>query len=795
MGFIAHIRMLDKEEQTVKEHLLEVKVIAENIGAKIGVKHIAGLAGLLHDMGKYTVEFREYLNQAVYQPNNPPKRGSVDHATAGGKFLFDLLHGEKSPYKICLAEIVGNVIISHHSYLKDFINEKWESEYLNRVRDKELHDFNMIKVRFFDEVMNESDFSDYIKLAEQELEDYIKGDTTQIKKKLMFLTKYIFSALIDGDWTNSREFEENYYARAHQLEAHNFTHYYSRLMDKVKGFESGMQTPINILRSKMSEECDTFADKPSGIYTLSIPTGGGKTLASLRYGLKHAMNFGKERIIYIVPYTTIIEQNADVVRDILGDNEQILEHHSNVIEDNESETGGKLKLLKDNWSAPIIFTTMVQYLNTFYANGRRNVRRLHNLSNAVIIFDEVQKVPTNCVSLFNESLNFLNEQANSSIVLCTATQPALDFVNRKLKLDSKAEIISDIDKVFEEFKRVEIIDKVTNKEFNQGELIDFIDDKLKVVNNVLIVLNTKKVVKDLYEELKSKYEDIPVYHLSTSMCPNHRTAILEDVKNRLNKKERVICVSTQLIEAGVDISFDCVIRSLAGLDSIAQSAGRCNRHGDDPLQFVYVIDYIEENLTYLKEISQGQDIVKEILRDLKNDAENYGGSLLSTEAMSYYFKQFYTRSKSKLDYPIKDSNYNLIELLMAEDRENKLLTAYRTNKRNNLPLMIKNSYGTAAKEFKVIDSPTTTVLVPYGRGKEIIAELDGDVPIEDLSRLFQEAQRYSISVYSYQLDMLNENNSLTTLFDNKVYALVEGAYDDEYGLNIEGDSHLGFYAY
>lgn len=315
------------------------------------------------------------------------------------------------------------------------------------------------------------------------------------------------------------------------------------------------------------------------------------------------------------------------------------------------------------------------------------------------------------------------------------------------------------------------------------------------VNNLLIILNTKKVVKDLYEALKDKNSDAHIYHLSTSMCPNHRRDILKEVKDRLKNKEKVICVSSQLIEAGVDISFECVIRSLAGLDSIAQAAGRCNRHGEETMRNVYVIDYMEENLKFLKEISIGKEIAKRIFKDLQNDSSLHGGSVLSLQAMDYYFQAFYLQNDVDLDYPIKGMSQTMVELLMAEDRDNSLYKDYIDNQNAHLPLIIKNSYQTAARNFQVINSPTASIIVPYGKGKDIIADLNGDNNIEDLSRLFQKAQRYSISVYSYQLDLLNKSGSLTTLFDDQVYALKDGAYDEEYGINVEGDSRQDLYAF
>lgn len=806
MTSIAHIREKDKEIQTVETHLIEVKKLAEKYGSKIGVGTLCGLAGLLHDMGKYSKDFKEYILRAVYQPDNPPSRGSVDHSTAGGKLLYDLYHTNEDLHSALLAEIVGNAIISHHSYLQDNLNSNLESNYLNRVRDRQISDFEEMKQLFFNNVMNETEFNAYVRKAKNELINFLeKENDKDYARRIMYLTKFIFSTLIDADRTNSRQFEENNYAEINGHNSNLFSIYYEKLMNKLNSFQKGkkVQSLINQLRNSMSEQCDKFAEKPSGIYTLSIPTGGGKTLASLRYALKHAQLFNKKRIIYIVPYTTIIEQNAKEVRKIVEDYNNVLEHHSNVI--NEDVGGGsdddyasdqkKLKLAKDNWESPIIFSTMVQFLDIFYGYGGRNIRRLHNLSESIIIFDEVQKVPVHCVSLFNHALNFLKNYCKTSIILCTATQPALDFVKNKLEIRTDAEIINNITEIVESFKRVDIIDKATGSPFNQEELIDFINKKLNVANNALIILNTKKAVKDLYEALLSFNSEIYIYHLSTSMCPSHRVYILEKVKKHLDNNEKVICVSTQLIEAGVDISFECVVRSVAGLDSIAQAAGRCNRHGEKDKQNVYVIDYENENLSRLKEIARGKEISKNILVDIKKDGSAHGGSILSIEAMERYFKEFYLSFETDLDYPIKGMNETMIQLLMADIAENNYLKEYVSSYKKFPPLCVANSYHTAAKNFKVIDSPTTSVIVPYGDGKEIIAELNGDMEIEDVSLLFQKAQQYTVNLYHYQLDMLNESGSLITLFDDKVYAVKEGAYDFEYGVNIEGDSEFHLLAY
>lgn len=810
MAFIAHIRGSDQEHQAVEEHLLGVKDLAEFYGEGIGIKHITGLAGLLHDLGKYTETFRNYILEAVHNPDAPPKRGCVDHSTAGGRMLYTLFHtGKMNTYKGILAEIAGNAIISHHSYLQDFLNPELESNYLQRVRDKEskeLKEFEKSVRYFFAYVMSEEEFHRYVDQAALELENYLTQDSSlSDEAKCMFLTKFVFSALIDADRTNTRCFEENQPEEMAPNAEEIFSIYYDKLMARIDSFinHSDAQSPINVLRNQMSEQCDHFAEKPSGIYTLSIPTGGGKTLASLRYALKHATIHNKKHIIYVLPYTTIIEQNAAEVRRILQDDAHILEHHSNVIEDaddNDESMDGminvrqKLKLAKDNWDSPIIFTTMVQFLNVFYAKGSRNIRRLHNLSESVIVFDEVQKVPVSCISLFNQALNFLKTYGHASIVLCTATQPALDFVEHKLLLSPDAEMIDHLDQVIAAFKRVEIVDRSTNEMFDNDKLAEFIAEKITESGSVLVILNTKTVVKKLYEQLLTSVSGIPVYHLSTSMCATHRKKILDEIRNHLKQGNPIICVSTPLIEAGVDVSFKCVIRSLAGLDSIAQAAGRCNRHGEQKLQKVYVIDHVQENLSHLKEIKRGKEISRKILTDLNNDSSSHGGHLLSVEAMKRYFQEFYSDFEADLNYPLPKLSHRLdmTSLLFANKSDNIYYQNYRTNKKETLPLFLANSYRTAAEHFRVIDDLATPVLVPYGEeGKEIIAELNGDGRIEDFTKLLRKAQQYTINLFDYELRKLDHNGGLERCLDGQMLVLKEGAYREEFGVDVENDSWAG----
>ncbi|WP_340002199.1 CRISPR-associated helicase Cas3' [Oceanobacillus sp. FSL K6-0127] len=802
MKYIAHVRESDNKIQTVQEHLLGVKRLAETFGEKLGLKHVSGLAGLLHDLGKYTDTFQKYINQVAFHPeSNEMKRGDVDHSTAGGKLLFSMFHNqESSAHEKLLAEIVGNTIISHHSNLHDYISPEIQSDYLRRVKDKDLgEEYSLAVERFFQRVMKEEEFKQYVSIAVNELKQFMDMSPTQS----FFLTKYIFSCLIDADRTDTRQFEEQ---SENVQELHHeelFASYYQKLMNKLDSFKKHNKgnNQINRLRQKMSEQCDLFAEKPSGIYTLSIPTGGGKTLASLRYALKHAQKFNKQRIIYVVPFTTIIEQNAQEVRTILEDGSHILEHHSNVIdeiEENDELSDGvitmreKLKLARDNWDSPIIFTTMVQFLNVFYAKGNRNTRRLHNLSHSVLVFDEVQKVPTKCVSLFNEAVNFLKKDAHSSILLCTATQPTLENVNHFLLKNRDGEIVQNLSEVSKAFKRVDIIDR-TDKSMNNNQLTEWIESNAESWGSTLVILNTKSVVKELYEKLKNG--PLPVYHLSTSMCAAHRKEILSEVRKLLKDKVPFICVTTQLIEAGVDVSFKCVIRSSAGLDSIAQAAGRCNRHGEDAVRDVYVIDHTDENISKLKEIKTGKEITGNVLSRYSKKADEYDRSLLSQIAMDEYFRHYFQRMEADLNYYIPQVDKEMTKLLMATRKESDYVHAYKKKYKTGLPLFLTGSYKTAADHFQVIDQLTTSVIVPYGEGKEIITQLNSVERVEDLSKLFKQAQQYTVNLYSQALKQLKQENAIVPHMEGAIYELRENWYSEDYGVDLKGESDMGFMSF
>lgn len=807
--YVAHVRKSDEEKQLLKNHLVECAELSADWGEKIGLRKTSYLAGLLHDLGKFSSKFQEYLKKAVDDPKSVT-RGSVDHSTAGGKLLFDYCHkNSRDPFSYILAELVGNAIISHHSSrgLQDFFTAEGEatSDYLRRVDEIEVVDYEQIKSRFFQEVISEEQFQRLLLEATQEVKGLYQTDgKSRVKQNdTFFLLKFIYSCLLDADRTNTMLFEENKQFKQHENDA--LLQSYSRSLEEyISTFTA--DTPINQLRSQMSEQCKVFAERKSGIYTLSIPTGGGKTLASLRFALNHAIKHGKERIIYVVPFTTIIEQNAATIREILKDEINILEHHSNVFtdqeetkerqsEESEAEKEAleqKQALMKDNWESPIIFTTMVQFLNTIYSRGTRNPRRFHNVTNAVIIFDEAQGVPTNCTHLFNESLNFLKNYGTTTSVLCTATQPSLENVGRALAKESDGEMVSNLSEVESKFKRVEVIDQTTDKAWTLEKLGTFSQEILAEKNNLLIILNTKKAVRSLYQYLENQQLDtIELYHLSTSMCAKHRKNLLDELREKLKSRDtKLICITTQLIEAGVDISFQSVIRSVAGLDSVAQAAGRCNRHGETKQQPVYLVNLSAdlENLTHLPEIKQGQEITLAILKEKSEVAQK---ELLSHSVQKRYFDQYYARFKNELNYPVKKTSLNLFSLL---GEGTNALEHYKRTHGSAPVLAFRSSPKTVGKYFQVIDSPTTSVLVPYGKGNELIADLNGELRPEEYSPTLKKAQQYIVNVFQHELMELQKNGGIYPLLNGDILALTSNAYDLKFGIDIEAEaasSYLG----
>ena len=506
-----------------------------------------------------------------------------------------------------------------------------------------------------------------------------------------------------------------------------------------------------------------------------MPTGGGKTLSSLRFALSHARIHKFEHVIYVIPYLSVLDQTAKDMKDALQfqlNDGFILEHHSNWITGENQEEAQSYRLLTDRWDAPIVITTLVQFLESIYSSKSSDLRKFHNMANAVFIFDEVQSLPTKCTYLFNEAINYLHYCTGCSILLCTATQPPLNRAERPIKLSKPEELIQGTQEAFKKLKRTTIIDKTIPGGYSTEALQTFVLEKYREEKNCLIILNTKKDAAKLYLALK-KYTDqneqlqVELIHLSTQMCSAHRLDQIKRIKER--KQRNTVCISTQLIEAGVDISFGCVIRAIAGLDSIAQAAGRCNRNREDPNgKNVYIVNIADENISMLPDIKCGADITYRILREGISD-------LLSSAAMERYYNEYFEKKKNQMAYPVEKMG-NLYDLLSTNG---KGVGAFHNQNKTQLPAL-HQSFQTAGELFSVIEQRTTSVLTPYGEGLTL-AEEYRKADINNRYKLMRQIGRYSVSLYPYQINELNKGGALSLMGDDLLVIDVN-YYDKNLGI-------------
>jgi CRISPR-associated endonuclease/helicase Cas3 len=801
--FIARYRQSDGNPQSVKEHLEGVAELAERFAAKIGLPKTGNLMGGLHDPGKYSKGFQDYLrsSEGRLEPDDddyidPRKaRGKIDHSTAGAQFVWR--HRGNSNFQQLAASIMALCIASHHSGLIDCISPDGTDVFGKRMEKPDEKTHYAEATELLDEEIKDRSIE---LLASPEQENELKNRLANLKDvttsvatgqfALGFLTRFLFSALIDADRLNSAERMPSATVEWQPLIA---------LLEK-RLTEFKINNKIDTIRADISQACLQCAERDKGLYQLTVPTGGGKTLASLRFALHHAAKHGMDRVIYVVPYTSIIDQNARVARSVFAplekDGKQIvLEHHSNLTPEQDTSES---KLLAENWDAPIIYTTAVQFLETLFAGGTRGVRRLHQLANAVIIFDEIQTIPIRTVHLFNNAINFLISQCGSTAVFCTATQPLLDRVDPlkgAARLSAKPEMMGEnVDELFRDLHRARIEDRCKDGGWTVDEVAEAAVEELADSGSVLIIVNKKSQAKELFERLRGTTEH--VYHLSTSMCPAHRMAILDKIKVCLDpeRPQPVICVSTQLIEAGVDVDFGSVIRYLAGLDSIAQAAGRCNRNGRREAGRVLIVNAANENLDSLNDIRTAQAIATRVLGEYRDDPAQFDHNLQNPKVMErYYFYHFFNRSQ-EMAFPVTNKDIKGMpgkgDLLTLLSTNCNAVEIYKNDQRKAPQTPLRQAFMSAAEAFKVIDSPTEGVIAPYGDGERIITALMCCSP-EDRDLLLKKAQRYSVNLFPYEMKKLKEARAVMEVWvGSGIYYLNERHYSADFGASTDAVAEM-----
>ena len=817
--YIAHVRHGSDVKQSLATHLTETAAIAKMLAAKLGLDLAGELLGLMHDFGKYSLKFQKYIYDATGLINpdlddeeSTPGGSKVDHSTAGAQWVYRRLAamGQKESGVLC-GQMLGLCIASHHGAglidcLDDEGNVVWQKRF---NKDDSLTHLSECLQNADESVLQQAEgLADKALLVQMlaplkavlRLPEAQAGH--QIKEfYLGCFTRFLFSCLIDADRINSADFERENQKEIRRLqEKPDWQAAINTLEARLAQFER--RYPIDEIRRQIADDCLQRAADAQGIYTLTVPTGGGKTLASLRHALHHAQTHGLERIIYIIPYTSIIDQNAEAVRDILGD-EWVLEHHSNL--DPEKQTWQN-KLLSENWNKPIVFTTMVQFLDAWFGGGTRGARHIHPMANSVLIFDEIQTLPVKCVHLFCNALNWLVQFGGSSAVLCTATQPLLsacgvdEFPEDKralvkarglLQLASNAEIMGKnqaLDKLFADLSRVEIKFNEKAGGWSVDEAGAFLLTQFQTALSCLFIVNTKKWAKDLYQYCQQ--QNVPseaLFHLSTNQCAAHRKALFARMKQRLEKKLPVVCISTQLIEAGVDISMACVIRALGGLDSIAQAAGRCNRHGENAGKgWVWVLNLQEPSLAkVLPDIDAGQQQAERVLREFA------GQDILQPKAMRQYFEYYFYQRSDEMAYQINKNGSDSLLSWLSDNRYNQAASDRNGKLKNdvlrghNLDPLLMHSFKSAGRAFQVIDAPTRAVIVPYGEGKALIAKLCGEYEPKAFYGYLNQAQRFSVNVFPNVWDKLLKEAAVQQIADTGIYYLHTSHYIDEYGLSVD----------
>ena len=710
MRHVAHIRE-DQSEQLLSEHLKGTARRASNFAKVFDAGEEAYRIGLVHDQGKYSKEFQEYIRGTGISP---------DHATAGAQTLF------------AQEDFAGVFAVAgHHGGLPDG-GAKGDTEgptLMGRMKKK---------------VFPCPDFHREISLPDFLPDGRVKGDPFAQSVYIRML----FSCLVDADFLDTEWFMKD--GQVDRGDYGSFDFFWECLhrdhKNKVRANSKILPRRnrwLNSLRNEIYDACVKGAEQSPGLFTLTVPTGGGKTLSSLAFALRHALCHGLTRIIYVIPYTSIIEQTAQVFRDIVGE-QNVLEHHSQAVADSgeDSPEAVRRRLASENWDAPIVVTTNVQFFESFYDNRPSRCRKVHRMANSVIIFDEVQELPPPHLIPCLKAIESLVRDYRTTAVLCTATQPAFD---RFFPADMQPrELCPQSRELYLSLQR-------TTLRWIGKRTPDQLAERLAKREQVLVIVNTRKEAGELFDRLRAQIPE-GRYHLSTLMTPEHRQIVLEEIRQRLKDGLPCRVVSTSLLEAGVDVEFPRVYRAEAGLTSILQAAGRCNREGNRSAAQSPV--WVFRGETAPPPLIAQQTALFHEIRSAFADWS-------SPEAVRAYTQSLFDFKGDCLD-------------------RDRILDAFYKGRRGcTFP------FAQVAKEFRLIDVPTRSVFVP--------PESDPDGITEQLlaglqtQSLLRRAGRHMVSVYPGHFRRLVENGAVQAMDGEWGILREPSLYDPEKGLSLEWD--------
>ena len=729
--YYAHSGKLEdlSDGQTLLDHLSKVSDIAEQNAQWFGAEELAKYAGLLHDLGKYCPEFRRRLQGGEIR---------VDHATAGAKVAAERWQ--------LMGKLLAYCIAGHHAGLANGIDEGQQRSNLDvRLKLEPGKD-----IPHLDPIWKQE-----IKLPAQLTPPALNRHKIWPGFQFAFLTRMIFSCLVDAD----RKDTNNYYLQLEGKEnADNSYPLLPALRDqlnlKLEEIQQTLATKphksINQLRRHILDHSRKQAELPPGLFSLTVPTGGGKTYTSMAFALDHAIAHQLRRIIYVIPFTSIIEQNAKVFREAFGElADAVIEHHSafddtKLPNDNARDT---LKRAMESWDAPVIVTTAVQFFESLFADRPSQCRKLHNIAGSVIILDEAQTLPLKLLRPIMAAIDELALNYRCSIVLCTATQPALKAEDLYNGFENVREIAPDPPALFVQLKRV----TVKNIGIQTDEqLITYLLEK----EQVLIIVNNRRHARSLYESMK-KLKLEGATHLTTLMCAKHRSQILEKVREDLLQGKSCRLVSTSLIEAGVDVDFPCVLRAEAGLDSIAQAAGRCNREGRYKAENSEVLIFQSPEWRTPSELEQLAGNMREVMR-------NHSGDLLSPDALTCYFNAVYWSNGDELD-------------------KKKILETH-----NNHCQHLSFPFQNIARDFRMIETRLKPVIIEFDDNvKKLVRDL---AFAENVGGIARQLQVYLVQIPENGFKELLKIGAIKSIkpekFGDQFWHLIDtDLYDGEAGLS------------
>lgn len=720
------------------DHLHAVADMARRFAEPFDAGDWAYLAGMWHDLGKYSADFQEYLKRSSSDDYHEAEvRGRVDHTSAGAQHAVTSVP--------ILGHLLAHAVAGHHAGLLNTISD---GPSLDARLSKQLpawaHGLSLLP---------EMAVPRLPVALETRLADRGR-DPSGVGFSFAFFARMLFSCLVDADFLDTEGFLDPARSASRpgwpadcldSMEAA-----LSSFVDRLPAAGTAVDEQRRLVRTA----CLDAARLEPGLFSLTVPTGGGKTLSSLGFALRHCALHGLRRIVYVVPFTTIIEQNAEVFRAAFrelvraGLPDPVIEHHSAADVDDESASS---RLVAENWDAPLVATTSVQFYESLFANRSSRCRKLHNLARAVIILDEVQKIPIDYLAPCLAALKELVARYGTTVVLCTATQPALHHRDGfPIGLEGVREIVPEPGRLYLALKRVKVED--VGALSDDGLARRILDEP-----RVLCVVNTRRHARELFKRIDGSDG---AAHLSAAMCPEHRNQVLDDVRRRLTGGSACRVVTTQLIEAGVDIDFPVVYRSLAGLDSVAQAAGRCNRNGHQPLGTLFLFR------------SEHTDSER-FLRDTTNTTlQLVGGEhipplyddLLSLEALEHYFRLYYWDQQQRWD-------------------TKSILGEFTLQHRRELPFLF--GFRSCADRFHLIEETGRAVIVPWQlRGEDLCANLRSPWKLPSVT-LLRALQRFTVEVPLRQ--WVAEQGRAIDLVHERFPVLVstDPYYDERLGLVLD----------